>query len=154
MTTSLQRTNAAAVLEAKGLVKRYGGLPAVQNVSLQLDAGDVLGCVGPNGAGKSTTVKMLIGLLKPTNGEVLFDGRDINRDLVGYRKCIGYVPEEANLYPYLTGREYLELVATLRGMQADKIEGRLMRCWNCFRCTRAGTARSRRIRKECGKESC
>jgi ABC-2 type transport system ATP-binding protein len=121
MTTSLQRTNAAAVLEAKGLVKRYGALPAVQNVSVQLNAGEVLGCVGPNGAGKSTTVKMLIGLLKPTNGEVLFDGRDINRDLVGYRKCIGYVPEEANLYPYLTGREYLELVATLRGMDATKI---------------------------------
>jgi ABC-2 type transport system ATP-binding protein len=120
MTASLQGTNAAAVLEAKGLVKRFGALPAVQNVSVQVNAGEVLGCVGPNGAGKSTTVKMLIGLLKPTNGEVLFDGRDINRDLVGYRKCIGYVPEEANLYPYLTGYEYLELVATLRGMEASK----------------------------------
>jgi len=125
MTTSLQGTNAAAVLEAKGLVKRYGALPAVQNVSVHLHAGEVLGCVGPNGAGKSTTVKMLIGLLKPTNGEVLFDGRDINRDLVGYRKCIGYVPEEANLYPHLTGREYLELVATLRGMEAVKIGGKI-----------------------------
>ena len=121
MATSLQGTNTAVVLEAKGLVKRYGALPAVQNVSVQLNAGQVLGCVGPNGAGKSTTVKMLIGLLKPTNGEVLFDGRDINSDLAGYRKRIGYVPEEANLYPYLTGREYLELVATLRGMEADKI---------------------------------
>ena len=125
MATSLQGTNTAAVLEAKGLVKRYGALPAVQNVSVQLNAGEVLGCVGPNGAGKSTTVKMLIGLLKPTTGEVLFDGRDINSDLVGYRKCIGYVPEEANLYPYLTGREYLELVATLRGMEADKIADKI-----------------------------
>jgi ABC-2 type transport system ATP-binding protein len=64
---------------------------------------------------------MLIGLLKPTDGEVLFEGQDINRDLIGYRKCIGYVPEEANLYPYLTGREYLELVGTLRGMEATKV---------------------------------
>jgi ABC-2 type transport system ATP-binding protein len=110
-----------AVLEARGLLKRYGALPAVQNVSVQLQAGEVLGCVGPNGAGKSTTVKMLIGLLKPTNGEVLFEGRDINRDLVGYRKSIGYVPEEANLYPYLSGREYLELVGSLRGMDAARI---------------------------------
>src|SRR5215471_5769512 len=125
MATSLQGTNTAVVLEAKGLVKRYGALPAVQNVSVQLNAGQVLGCVGPNGAGKSTTVKMLIGLLKPTNGEVLFDGRDINSDLAGYRKRIGYVPEEANLYPYLTGCEYLELVATLRGMEADKIADKI-----------------------------
>src|SRR5260370_39327857 len=145
MTSSAQVLSSPVILEARRLVKKYGALPAVQDVSLRLEAGEILGCVGPNGAGKSTTVKMLIGLLKPTNGKVLFDGRDISRDLVGYRRCIGYVPEEANLYPYLTGREYLELVATLRGMQADKIEGRLMRCWNCFRCTRAGTARSRRI---------
>ena len=72
-------------------------LPAVRNVSVRLTTGEVLGCVGPNGAGRSITVKMLIGLLKPTNGEVLFEGRDINQDLVGYRKCIGYVPEGANL---------------------------------------------------------
>jgi ABC-2 type transport system ATP-binding protein len=102
-------------------MKRYGALPAVQDISVRLCAGEVLGCVGPNGAGKSTTVKMLIGLLKPTNGEVLFEGREITRDLVGYRKCIGYVPEEANLYPYLSGREYLELVGTLRGMNAGRI---------------------------------
>ncbi len=76
---------------------------------------------GPNGAGKSTTVKMLIGILKPTAGEVLFEGQDINRDLIGYRKSIGYVPEEPNLYPYLSGREYLELVGTLRGMTAGRI---------------------------------
>ena len=120
-----QSRNAVAVLEGKGLRKRYGALPAVENISMQLSAGEVLGCVGPNGAGKSTTVKMLIGLLKPTNGEVLFNGQDINRDLVGYRKCIGYVPEEANLYPYLSGREYLELVATLRGMEAAKIEKKI-----------------------------
>jgi ABC-2 type transport system ATP-binding protein len=122
---ALQSRYAVAVLEGKGLRKRYGALPAVENISLQLSAGEVLGCVGPNGAGKSTTVKMLIGLLKPTNGEVLFNGQDINRDLVGFRKCLGYVPEEANLYPYLSGREYLELVATLRGMEAAKIEKKI-----------------------------
>jgi ABC-2 type transport system ATP-binding protein len=121
MTTLLPGTNMVAVLEARALSKRYGGLSAVENVSVQLKAGEVLGCVGPNGAGKSTTVKMLIGLLKPTNGEVLFEGQDINRDLVAYRKSIGYVPEEANLYPFLSGCEYLELVATLRGMQVTRI---------------------------------
>jgi len=121
MASALQEEKTGVVLEARQLMKRYGALPAVQDISVCLRAGEVLGCVGPNGAGKSTTVKMLIGLLKPTNGEVLFEGQEISRDLVGYRKCIGYVPEEANLYPYLSGREYLDLVGTLRGMQARKI---------------------------------
>jgi len=85
---------------------------------MRLNPGEVLGCVGPNGAGKSTTVKMLIGLLKPTTGEVLFEGHEINRDLMAYRKSIGYVPEEANLYPYLSAWEYLEMIGTLRGMDA------------------------------------
>ena len=113
-----------AVLEANHLAKRYGALPAVQDVSVRLNAGEILGCVGPNGAGKSTTVKMLIGLLTPTAGEVLFEGRKINQDLVAYRKSIGYVPEEANLYPYLSAWEYLELVGTLRGMNFTRVAKR------------------------------
>jgi len=93
------------VLEAKGLTKRYASIPAVEDVSFQLLTGQVLGCLGPNGSGKSTTVKMLTGLLEPSRGEVLFRGRNIQDDPVGYRKCLGYVPEEPNLYPYLSGVE-------------------------------------------------
>src|SRR5437764_511732 len=104
------------MLEALQLTKFYGSIPAVQDVSFQLAPGAVLGYLGPNGSGKSTTVKMLIGLLHPTHGEVRFDGRNIQQDLVAYRKLLGYVPEEANLYPHLTGWEYLEMVGTLRGM--------------------------------------
>src|ERR1035438_7995399 len=96
MSPSAPVTKLSPILEGRNLVKRYGSSPAVQDVTLRLEAGQVLGCVGPNGAGKSTTVKMLIGLLKPTNGEVLFNGQDINCDLIGYRKCLGYVPEEPN----------------------------------------------------------
>jgi ABC-2 type transport system ATP-binding protein len=109
------------VLEALGLTKRYSSLPAVQGVSFFLQPGQVLGCLGPNGSGKSTTVKMLTGLLEPTEGQVRFHGQDIRKDLVNYRKRLGYVPEEPNLYPYLTGREYLEMVGTLRGMQASHL---------------------------------
>jgi len=113
------------MLEAKGLTKRYASLPAVQDVSFSLAAGQVLGCLGPNGSGKSTTVKMLTGLLEPTHGQVLFRGRNIQEDLVGYRKCLGYVPEEPNLYPYLSGREYLEMVATLRGMAHERFDQKI-----------------------------
>jgi ABC-2 type transport system ATP-binding protein len=113
------------VLEAIGLTKRYASLPAVQEVSFRLEPRQVLGCLGPNGSGKSTTVKMLTGLLEPTRGQVLFHGEDIRKDLVGYRKRLGYVPEEPNLYPYLTGREYLEMVGTLRGMPASPLDKKI-----------------------------
>jgi ABC-2 type transport system ATP-binding protein len=103
-------------LEAKGLMKCYTSVPAVSEVSFSLNSGEVLGCLGPNGSGKSTTVRMLTGLSDPTRGQVLFCGENIHGDLVGYRKHLGYVPEEANLYPFLSGWEYLELVGTLRGI--------------------------------------
>jgi len=104
------------MLEALQLTKFYGSVPAVQNVSFQIGPGSVLGYLGPNGSGKSTTVKMLIGLLQPTHGEVRFAGRNIQHDLLAYRRHLGYVPEEPNLYPHLTGWEYLEMVGTLRQM--------------------------------------
>ena len=100
------------MLDAVQLTKRYSSLPAVQDLSFQLRPGQVLGCLGPNGSGKSTTVKMLTGLLEPSRGVVRFNGRAIQEDLTSYRMHLGYVPEEAHLYPYLTGWEYLEMVGT------------------------------------------
>jgi ABC-2 type transport system ATP-binding protein len=110
------------MLEAVHLAKRYSSIPAVQDLSFTLRPGQVLGCLGPNGSGKSTTVKMLTGLLEPTRGTVLFGGRNIQEDLAAYRARLGYVPEEPNLYPYLTGWEYLELIGTLRGMPRGDLD--------------------------------
>ncbi len=109
------------MLEAVHLSKRYASLPAVQDLSFTLRPGQVLGCLGPNGSGKSTTVKMLTGLLQPSGGTVHFDGHNIHGDLTSYRMRLGYVPEEAHLYPYLSGWEYLETIGTLRGMQQNDI---------------------------------
>src|SRR4029077_3484562 len=86
------------ILAAKGLYKFYGSVPAVQTVPFTLEPGQVLGYLGPNGSGKSTTVKMLCGLLEPTDGEVTYNGQNIHKDLAAYRTRLGYVPEEANLY--------------------------------------------------------
>lgn len=113
------------MLEARSLTKYYGSVLAVHGIDFTLEPGQVLGYLGPNGSGKSTTVKMLTGLLEPSNGQVLFDGKDIQHDLVAYRRHLGYVPEEANLYPYLTGYEYLELVGTLRGMEPARMRGKI-----------------------------
>ncbi len=109
------------MIEAVHLTKRYASLPAVQDLSFTLRPGQVLGCLGPNGSGKSTTVKMLTGLLEPSRGVVQVDGHDIRNDLTAFRKRLGYVPEEAHLYPYLSGWEYLEMIATLRGMPSSKL---------------------------------
>jgi len=113
------------MLEARELSKSYASVPAVKDVTFSFAPGQVLGCLGPNGSGKSTTVKMLTGLLEPTRGKVLFNGQEIQEDLVGFRKCLGYVPEEPNLYPYLSGREYLDLVGTLRGMPRRRLERKI-----------------------------
>ena len=113
------------MLEARGLTKYYGSVPAVQSIDFRIEPGQVLGYLGPNGSGKSTTVKMLTGLLEPTRGQVLFQGKNIQNDLVSYRRFLGYVPEEANLYPYLTGYEYLELVGTLRAMEPVRMRRKI-----------------------------
>ena len=113
------------MLEAVHLTKRYVSLPAVQDLSFSLRPRQVLGCLGPNGSGKSTTVKMLTGLLQPTRGIVQFDGHNIQENLAAYRKRLGYVPEEAHLYPYLTGWEYLELIGALRGMEQRNLETKI-----------------------------
>lgn len=110
------------MLELKSVSKSYRGIPAVQQVSFVLRAGEVLGYLGPNGSGKSTTVKMVIGMIQPTKGKVLFEGRDIHADLAGYRAQLGYVPEEAQVYTHLSGLEYLQLVGRLRGMDEALIE--------------------------------
>jgi len=113
------------MLEAVQLSKRYSSIPAVQDLSFTLRPGEVLGCLGPNGSGKSTTVKMLTGLLEPTRGLVRFNGRNIQDNLAEYRTHLGYVPEEAHLYPYLTGWEYLEMIGTLRGVPRPLMESKV-----------------------------
>ena len=112
------------MLEVRSLTKTYSTIPALQNVSFAIAPGQVLGYLGPNGSGKSTTVKIITGLLEPTTGSVSFNGLNIQNDLAAYKRIVGYVPEEANLYPFLTGLEYLELVGRLRGMKGSVIRRR------------------------------
>ena len=110
------------MLELQNLWKLYRGIPSIENVNLKISAGEIVGYLGPNGAGKSTTVKVITGVLQPSEGRVLFEGRDIRENMVHFRKVLGYVPEEAHLYAYLSGLEYLQLVGRLRGMDEQLIE--------------------------------
>lgn len=114
------------MLELRQVSKLYSGIPVVNNVSFCAPAGEVTGYLGPNGSGKSTTLKMITGLIDPSEGEILFAGTNIRRDRIRYRQRFGYVPEEPQVYPHLTGAEYLEMVCHLRGLpdreSRDKID--------------------------------
>jgi ABC-2 type transport system ATP-binding protein len=104
------------MLEARNLTKRFRAATVVDRVSFAVRPGEITGYLGPNGSGKSTTVKMFAGLLHPSEGQILYNGRNVRDDLIGYRKLLGYVPEEPNLYGYLTGLEYLQFAGGLRGL--------------------------------------
>lgn len=104
------------ILEVRGLTKRYGAFTAVRDIGFAIRPGQILGLLGPNASGKSTIVKIATGLLEPSQGVVLFNGRRIADGLTEYKRSFGYVPEQPDLYGFLTGWEYLEMVATLRGM--------------------------------------
>src|SRR3954470_672018 len=106
------------MLDAKSLTKWFGAIRAVSDVTFTIAAGEVLGYLGPNGSGKTTTVGMLTGLVDPSGGAVFFQGADIGADPIEYRRHVGYVPEEPHLYSYLSGLEYLQLVADLRDLDA------------------------------------
>lgn len=114
-----------AMLEVRNLTKRYRGFTAVNDVSFSVRPGETLGYLGPNGAGKSTTVKILIGLLDPSEGQVLFNGRSVIDDMPSFQRLIGYVPEEPNLYPHLSGGEYLRLAGRLRGLHRTALERKI-----------------------------
>jgi ABC-2 type transport system ATP-binding protein len=120
------------MLEARSLTKYYGPLPALRDVSFVARPGQILGYLGPNGSGKSTTVRMLVGLMEPSNGDVLWKGKSIFEDLPGYRKQLGYVPEEPFLYTHLTAPEYLRLVGGLRGVDDGVLETKIERFLHLF----------------------
>jgi len=117
------------MLELVDVSKLYSGIAAVDRVSFIARPGEVTGYLGPNGSGKSTTMRIITGLIEMSSGRVLLNGQSIHDDLIGYKQKLGYVPEEPHLYNHLSGYEYLQMVAQLRGLPsqsaASRIEGLL-----------------------------
>lgn len=104
------------MLELRNISKTYVATTVVNSVSFIARPGEVTGYLGPNGSGKSTTMKIITGLIESSSGHVFFDGQPIHRDLMAYRRRMGYIPEEPYLYTHLSGIEYLVMVAQLRDM--------------------------------------
>lgn len=108
------------MIDVKHLTRRFAGITAVDDLSFSVDAGEVTALLGPNGAGKTTTVRLLAGYLQPTGGTVTIGGLDSDRDAMELRQHVGYLPENAPVYPELRVREHLELMGGLYGMSLRK----------------------------------
>lgn len=113
------------LIETRNLVKRYGDKVAVNNVTFDVQAGEIFGFLGPNGAGKTTTIKMIIGLLQPTSGSVKVVGYDIQSQPMQAKAVSGYVPDTPNLYAKLTGRELLRFVGDLYNLDRQQVTRRI-----------------------------
>ncbi len=109
-----------AAISISGITKQYGSLKAVNNLSLEVNQGEILGFLGLNGAGKTTTIRILLDLLRPTSGRASIFGHDCQADGLQARSDIGYLPGEMGIYSDLTGREVLDLLAALNDRAVDK----------------------------------
>jgi ABC-2 type transport system ATP-binding protein len=113
------------MLEICNLVKKFGPVVAVDNVSFSVPAGEVLGFLGPNGAGKSTTMKMITGFLAPSAGTAVVCGHDIQTEPLAAKRRIGYLPEGAPAYPDMTAAEFLDFIAHIRGFRGAEARRRI-----------------------------
>src|SRR3982751_1056005 len=104
-----------SLLEVKDLTKKFGGFTALECINFSMNEGEICGFIGPNGAGKSTTIRVLLGLLKPTKGEAKIFGLDAWKDTVEIHKRIASVPADGHLWPNLNGGEVIDLFLKMRG---------------------------------------
>lgn len=111
------------MIDLMNVSKDFGGIKAVDSVSLRIEDGEMLGLVGPNGSGKSTLLKMIIGILKPSSGKVGIEGKELSeKEWRGFRRRIGYMPERVSFYDNLSGRETLDLFARVKGGKVGSMD--------------------------------
>jgi len=110
------------MISCRNVSKDYGSFRALDGLNLDVGEGEIYGLIGPNGAGKTTTIKLLVGLLKPTEGTVLINGIDVEKDGLEAKKFVGYIPDEPFLYERLTPSELMNFKGSLHGMAKDAIE--------------------------------
>jgi len=110
------------IVQFKEIVKSYGDYAAVRGVTLNIPAGGIFALLGPNGAGKTTLIKMLMGMLQPTSGELLVGGFDAFRDAVRVKEIVGYLPDEPVFYDFMRGRDIIRFVGEMHGLDRTVIE--------------------------------
>jgi ABC-2 type transport system ATP-binding protein len=120
------------MIRLEGLTKRYGAFTAVHPLDLHVPRGELFGFLGPNGAGKTTTIRMIAGVLQPTAGRVLLDGRDVVTEPAEAKRRLGYIPDRPFLYEKLTGLEFLRFVSGLWGENGKAADARAMQLLELF----------------------
>ncbi len=120
------------MLELKDVTKKFHVFPALDSVSFKAKPSEIVGYLGPNGAGKSTTIKILSGLLEKTGGHIFYQGEDISKDMFAFKKKIGYVPEQSEIYPHLSAYDYLLLVGRLRRIPERFLKKKIERFMELF----------------------
>jgi len=113
------------MIEVRNVSKRFGQTVALDNVTMKVERGEILGFLGPNGAGKSTAMKIITSFLAPDEGAVVVDGMDVSERPLEVRARIGYMPENVPLYPEMRVQEYLEFVGKARGLGGSKLKSRM-----------------------------
>src|SRR5438045_7234302 len=113
------------MIRLENLTKLYGSFVAVDDISLHVPRGVLYGCLGPNGAGKTTTLRMIAGILRPTQGRVLLGGDDVHTNPLSAKMRLGFIPDRPFVYDKLTGAEFLRFVAGLYGQEGDAAERRI-----------------------------
>ena len=123
------------MLELRGVGKRYGKFTAVKSLDLTVHRGEIFGFLGPNGAGKTTTIRMVAGVLRPTAGQVLVGGDDLEATPEAAKARIGYIPDRPFLYEKLSGGEFLRFVAGLWGRDGEEVDQRIDKLLELFQLT-------------------
>jgi ABC-2 type transport system ATP-binding protein len=123
------------MIRLENLTKLYGSFVAVDDISLHVPRGVLYGCLGPNGAGKTTTLRMIAGILRPTQGRVLLGGDDVHTTPLAAKMRLGFIPDRPFVYDKLTGAEFLRFVAGLYGQEGNSVERRIAELLEVFELT-------------------
>lgn len=114
----------SAILQITHLSKAYGGFPALRDVSMTIEPGQIVALLGPNGAGKTTLIKLMMGMLRADGGQILVDSLDAFDDSVRVKSLVGYLPDEPAFYDYMRGRELIQFIGEMHGLNPSEIETR------------------------------
>ena len=123
------------MLKIEHLTKRYGERTAVADLSLHIAAGEIFGFIGHNGAGKTTTIKACCGILTPDEGSVFIDGEDIRKNPISCKRKLAYLPDNPELYEFMTGVQYLNFIADVFGVSAEERKKRIVEYRDLFELT-------------------
>lgn len=108
------------MLKIENLTKKFGDKVAVDNLSLEIKQGELCAFIGPNGSGKTTTLKCIVGIIEPENGKISIDGVDNKEQRIEFKKNIAYVPDNPDIYEFMSGKEYLKFVSDIFGVSEDE----------------------------------